>query len=77
MPMQRARNYGPAVAAAVMLSAALPHAAHAADPPWRGCRPAAKLEYQSAKRQYLLRNRFGEYVRTGHFWHRSYWYCPG
>jgi hypothetical protein len=45
--------------------------------PWPGCRLASKLEYQSAKRQYLLRNRVGEYVRTGRFWRRAYCYCPG
>ncbi|MGA8077618.1 MAG: hypothetical protein WB868_09570 [Xanthobacteraceae bacterium] len=73
--MDRARNYAPAAAAVTLITLLSLHAAHAAQPPLRGCRPASKLEYQSAKRQYLLHTRVGEYVRTGRFWRRSYWYC--
>jgi hypothetical protein len=50
--------------------------ANAEQPPWEGCRAASKIEYDSAKSQYLLRNRFGVYVRTGPIWRRFYWYCP-
>jgi hypothetical protein len=60
---------------AVLMAAAVSPAAHAAAPPGPGCRPATKLEYQSARGQSLLRNMSGEYVRTGHIWRRSYWYC--
>jgi hypothetical protein len=47
----------------------------AQQPPFGGCRAASKVEYDSAKRQYLLRNKFGLYLRTGHIWRRYYWYC--
>jgi len=73
----RFRNYAPgAIVAAALIALSAPPAAHAAQPPWPGCRPASKVEYQSAKRRYLLTNRFGAYVRTGRIWRRSYWYCP-
>ena len=49
--------------------------AHAVQPPSEGCRAASKIEYDSAKKQYLLRNRFGFYVRNGRIWRRHYWYC--
>jgi len=49
--------------------------ARAEQPPWEGCRPASKVEYDSAKANYLLRNRSGVYVQTGPIWRRSYWYC--
>ena len=49
--------------------------AHAVEPPRDGCRPASKIEYDSAKKDYLLRNRFAMYVRTGRVWRRHYWYC--
>ena len=49
--------------------------ANAAQPPREGCRAVSKIEYDSAKRQYLLHGRFGSYVRTGHFWRHYYWYC--
>ena len=44
-------------------------------PPQGGCRLASKIEYDSAKRQYLLISRFGQYVRTGNFWQHYYWWC--
>ena len=60
--------------AVTLIAAALPTTAHAAAPA-PGCRPASKIEYQSAKQQGLLRTMAGAYVRTGHIWHRFYWYC--
>jgi len=59
----------------VALSLVSISAARAESPPWEGCRPASKVEYVSAKDNYLLRNRSGVYVQTGPIWHRSYWYC--
>jgi hypothetical protein len=50
-------------------------AAKAVQAPSEGCRPASKIEYNTAKQQILLRNRFGMYVRTGRWWRRHYWYC--
>ena len=44
-------------------------------PPSDRCRPASKIEYNAAKAQLLLTNRFGFYQRTGHLWRRYYWYC--
>jgi hypothetical protein len=61
------------LAAMVMALAAPP--ARAQPAPSARCRPASKLEYQAAKQQFLLVNRFGSYVRTGRFWHHFYWYC--
>ncbi|MGC1777925.1 MAG: hypothetical protein WBB34_08250 [Xanthobacteraceae bacterium] len=75
--MDRARDYAPAAVAVTLMALLLSQAAQAAQPPWRDCRPASKLEYRSAKQQYLVHTRVGEYVRTGRFWRRSYWYCPG
>lgn len=49
--------------------------AHAVDPPSDHCRAVSKIEYDSAKKQFLLRNRFGAYIRTGRVWRRHYWYC--
>ena len=50
-------------------------AANAQQPPAAACRKASKVEYDSAKENYLLRNKFGAYVRTGSFWRTYYWYC--
>jgi hypothetical protein len=61
--------------AAAMLVALSASSVHAQQPPFGGCRAASKVEYDSAKRQYLLRNKFGLYLRTGHIWRRYYWYC--
>jgi hypothetical protein len=47
----------------------------AQQPPGPDCRRASKVEYDSAKSYYLLRTKFGAYIRTGHFWRRHYWYC--
>jgi hypothetical protein len=59
----------------LMLIALPSSSANAQQPPREGCRAASKIEYDSAKRQYLLHGRFGSYVRTGHFWRHYYWYC--
>jgi hypothetical protein len=64
-----------AVVAAILV-ALCSSSANAIQPPWKGCRAASKIEYDSAGRQYLLNNRFGMYVRTGGVWRRQYWYCP-
>ncbi len=63
----------PAVIAVILTSFC--SSANAAQPPSDHCRAASKIEYDSAKKQFLLRNRFGAYVRTGQIWHRHYWYC--
>ena len=63
-----------AVAVAVTVLSVAPLAAQPA-PPAERCRPASKIEYNSAKAQYLLTSRFGYYMRTGHPWRRYYWYC--
>jgi hypothetical protein len=47
----------------------------AAGAPGKLCRRVSRLEYESAKQQFLLVNRFGRYVRTGSFWKHYYWYC--
>jgi hypothetical protein len=44
-------------------------------PPKEGCRPISKIEYNAAKREYLL-TRVRVYIRTGPFWRRHYWHCP-
>jgi hypothetical protein len=50
-------------------------AANAEQPPPKGCTPVSKSEYDSAKKQNLLRTRFTRYVRTGGLLKRYYWYC--
>jgi len=62
-------------AAIVAMGTLYSSAAHALQPPSERCRAASKIEYDSAKKQYLLRNRFGFYVRNGRIWRRHYWYC--
>jgi hypothetical protein len=57
------------------LMALLSSSANAVQPPSDRCRAASKIEYDSARKQFLLRNRFGAYVRTGRIWRRHYWYC--
>jgi hypothetical protein len=47
----------------------------AQQPPWEGCRAASKIEYESAKRDFLLQTSVGAYATTGHWWRRHYWYC--
>jgi hypothetical protein len=66
--------YAAAIGTLIMiLSASSSNAAP--QPPNDRCRPASRLEYNSARKQYLLRNRFGTYVRTGWALRRHYWYC--
>jgi hypothetical protein len=43
--------------------------------PPKNCAAIAKQEYTAAKKQGLLRGRFGSYVRTGRLGQRQYWYC--
>jgi hypothetical protein len=47
----------------------------AEQPPRMGCAAVSKQEYDSAKRQKLLRSRFSTYLRTGRLGQRHYWYC--
>ncbi len=46
-----------------------------ARPPYEGCVAVTKQEYDSARRQNLLRTRFSQYLRTGLIGRRHYWYC--
>ena len=48
---------------------------NAEQPPRDNCVSVPKIQYDSAKKQNLLSNRFGMYVRTGRFLRRRYWYC--
>ena len=48
---------------------------NAEQPPRKGCVAVDKREYDAAKREKLLRDRYGTYVRTGRLWRRYYWYC--
>ena len=71
----RAKRSATGVAIALALSA-VPHApASAAKPPYGSCVAVTKQEYDSAKKQHMLRTRFTEYVRTGLLGRRQYWYC--
>jgi hypothetical protein len=51
--------------------------AKAQQPPNQGCVAVSQQEYDSAKRQKLLRTRFSAYIRTGRIGRRFYWYCRG
>jgi hypothetical protein len=66
-----ARSFAVIAATLALLSSS----ANAVQPPSDHCRVASKMEYDSAKKQFLLSNRFGAYIRTGRIWHRHYWYC--
>ena len=48
---------------------------NAQQPPQMGCVAVSKFEYAAAKKEKLLRNRYGTYARTGKLWRRYYWYC--
>jgi hypothetical protein len=48
---------------------------NAAQPPQKRCVAVVKEEYDSAKRQNLLRMRFSTYVKTGRLGRHYYWYC--
>src|SRR6476619_3059389 len=59
-----------------LLTAFTPSPAKGQQPPLReGCRAVSKLEYDTAKREYILISKGGRYVQTGHFWRRHYWWC--
>ena len=59
-----------------LLTAFTPSSVKAEQPPLKeGCRAVSKLEYDTAKREYILISKGGRYVQTGHFWRRYYWWC--
>lgn len=67
---------GACICAAGLMLVAFPDAsASADDPPGQGCQSVTKQEYDSAKKQRLLRTRYSTYVRTGGIGRRRYWYC--
>jgi len=49
--------------------------AHAQEPPRSNCVSVSPSEYASAKKQKVLRTRFGSYVWTGRPGRRYHWYC--
>jgi hypothetical protein len=59
----------------LMLTAFPFSSGNAQQSPRMGCVAVSKQEYDSAKRQNLLRTRFSSYVRTGRLGRRHYWYC--
>ncbi len=59
----------------LMLFAFPSSSVNAEQPPGEHCVAVSKQEYDSAKRQKLLRTRFSTYVRTGRLGRRFYWYC--
>jgi hypothetical protein len=65
----------PAAALIFAMSVAASFPACAQQPPWEGCRQVSKIEYESAKENFLLRTRTRVYLRTGSFWRRYYWQC--
>jgi hypothetical protein len=74
--MKRGKLIAPVTAVIGLVLIALPSSpVNAQQPPQAGCVAVSKIEYDSAKKQYLLSNRFGVYVRTGRFFRRYYWYC--
>jgi hypothetical protein len=74
-PGTRAKRSAAGGAIALVLSALPLAAAGAAKPPYSGCVAVTKAEYDSAKKQHMLRTRYTEYVRTGLPGRRQYWYC--
>src|SRR5438876_437628 len=64
-----------AVIAATVIAFCCSSVDAAQPPPMEGYRAASKIEYNSAKKQYLLSNRVGMYIKTGRIWRRYYWYC--
>ena len=40
-----------------------------------GCRAVSKIEYDTAKREYIVISKGGRYLQTGYFWRRHYWWC--
>jgi len=63
------------VAVGLMLIAFATSSVNAEQLPPKGCATVSKSEYDSAKRQNLLRTRFARYVRAGRLLKRQYWYC--
>ena len=59
----------------LMQTAFLFSSVNAEQSPRTGCVAVSKQEYDSAKRQKLLRSRFSTYLRTGRLAQRQYWYC--
>jgi len=59
----------------LMLTAFPFSSVNAEQSPRMGCVAVSKQEYDSAKRQKLLRSRFSTYLRTGRLGQRHYWYC--
>ncbi len=70
-----AHHAAPIAVIGALVIAFIADSAWAQAPPSKDCRSASKIEYESAQRQHLLRNRYGMYVRTGRGWRRHYWYC--
>jgi hypothetical protein len=70
-----AKRTRPCVALGALALTLLPSSAFAQQPPGPDCRRVSKVEYDSAKNYFLLRTKFGAYLRTGPFWRRYYWYC--
>jgi len=64
-----------AVLIGLMLIPFLSSPLNAEQPAPKGCLAVYKSEYDSAKRQRLLRTRFTAYVRTGGLLKHHYWYC--
>jgi len=74
--MKRKALIAPIAAAIGFMLFAFPSSsANAEQPPQANCVAVPKIQYDSAKKQYLLQNRFGMYVRTGRIFRRHYWYC--
>jgi hypothetical protein len=65
----------PVTAIIALMLIRFPAYAKAQQSPRDGCVTVSKIEYDSAKKQYLLSSNNGVYVRTGRFLRRSYWYC--
>jgi hypothetical protein len=74
--MKREKLIAPITAVVgLILIAFLSSSVKAEQPPRAECVAVPKIQYDSAKKQYLLRNRFGLYLRTGRIFRRHYWYC--
>ena len=59
-----------------LLTAFTPSPAKGQEPPLQeGCRAVSNLEYDTARREYILISRGGRYVETGRFWRHHYWWC--
>jgi hypothetical protein len=59
-----------------LLTAFTPLPAKGQQPPLReGCRGVSKIEYDAAKREYIVISKGGRYLQTGYFWRRHYWWC--